>query len=479
MSAEIGSLLTTFLDRSRRPANGPIDWNAAPARYKHYPEAERVNLPWDEEEPATASIGALLLELCGVTRVLWTPVLDHDGMPVPGAVNIQHGRSAPSGGALYPLTAYVAVGGPETGLYHYDSAHHCLELLRPGDHRGPLSALVPDPPEILPAALVVLATRFWRNGFKYGEFGYRLQTQEIGVLAAQAEAVAARLGTAVDTRLHFADESVNALLDLDPRAEAALAMMFVGEDTGGESTAELIGSAPAAASERTPAITDKLPAMAALHAASVTAPDNLAAEPSPYPVEAGRTVALPRIPVAIDAGIESRSSPADGFYPRSIEMNRLAGLVGAVADRWMGFGRGAALYCLAARVDGLAPGLYRYDPAEHALIEIACGVDDSIRYHPIVGEAAAALLPVGDFRVGIAAAGARWYRIVQADAGVVLQRGALAAAALGLAARIYSGESPDFTAHLGCTADRTVLAALLIGVPRAVSTLEQRIHSGG
>ncbi|MFD6160951.1 SagB family peptide dehydrogenase [Nocardia sp. NPDC060256] len=484
MSAEIGSLMATFLDRSRGPARGPIDWDAAPAKYKHYPAADRVHLPWGgaAAAPVLSLTGDLLLDLCGLTRVLWTPVVDHDGVPTPGAFAIQLGRSAPSGGALYPLEAYVAVAEPEPALYHYDSAHHCLELLRPGDHRGALSALASEPPNPLPAAVLVLATRFWRNGFKYGEFGYRLQTQEIGVLAAQAEAVAARLGTTIHTHLHFADEPIHELLDLDPRAEAALAMMFVGEDTTATSTpsyAELIGLAPAIALQRTPAITDKLPAMAALHAASMTEPDDPAAEPAPYPIEAGRAVPLPQVPVALEAGIEGRSSPSDGFYPRPIGETQLAGLLGAVAENWVGFSRGSALYCLVTRVGGVSPGLYRYDPTRHTLIEIAAGVDAAIRCHPIVGEAAAILLPVGDFEAGLPAAGPRWYRIVQADAGVALQRGALAAATLGLATRIYSGETPDFTTHLGCTGTRTALAALLIGLPRVTSTLNQRIHPNG
>ncbi|MFI6210474.1 SagB family peptide dehydrogenase [Nocardia brasiliensis] len=472
MDADTGAALTTFLDRSRGPARGPIDWNAAPARYKRYPDAARIELPWGDEAAAPSLIGALLLDMCGITRLMWTPVLDHDGVPTPGAFKVQHGRSAPSGGALYPLEAYVAVRSPEPGLYHYDPAHHCLELLRPGDHRAALAALVSDAPGTLAAAVLVLTARFWRNGFKYGEFGYRLQTQEIGVLAAQATAVAARLGTSVDTRLHFADDQVHELLDLEPRAEAALAMMFVGQDTAATNAPtyrELIAATPAVAAERTLAITEKLPAMAALHAD----PGVLHKDSTPYPMAVGHKLPLPRVRVAVEAGIAGRSSPADGFRPRAIELIRLAGLIGAVADGWAGFGRGAALYCLVARVDGIAPGMYRYHPGQHILVEITSGITDSIRCHPIVGEAAAVLLPVGDLHAGT---GAHWYRTVQADAGVILQRGALAAATLGLAARIYSGETPDFTADLAGT--RSALAALLIGVPRAVSTLEQRIHPG-
>ena len=43
-------------------------------------------------------------------------------------------RTAPSGGALYPLELYLAsqrVEGLEQALYHYDPLRHGLELLRP------------------------------------------------------------------------------------------------------------------------------------------------------------------------------------------------------------------------------------------------------------------------------------------------------------------------------------------------------------
>ncbi len=474
MSTEVDSPLNAFLARARNSARGPIEWDSAPARYKHYPEAQRVVLPWGERR-GECPVGDLLLELCGVTRLIWTPVVDDDGVRVPGALKVRHGRSAPSGGALYPVETYIAVGGrdPRAGLYHYDPAHHCLELLRPGDHRGALTA---DSARTLPGAVVVLSTRFWRNGFKYGEFGYRLQTQEIGVLAAQLEA----LDAYAEARLRFDDRAVHALLGLDPRAESVMAVMCVGEDATASAPPaypELISVPCARESDCAPVVSDRLPAAAALHAATMTAPGEPASPPEPYPMETGPEIALPGTPVALEAGIPGRSSPADGFRPQPIDAGRFAGVLGAVADGWTGFDRGAALYCVVVRVDEIPSGVYRYDQIRHTLVSITDAVDDSVRYHPVVGEAAAILLPVGDFFAGTAAFGARWYRILQADVGIALQRAGLAAAAQGLAARIYSGETPDFTAPLGCPGPRTALSAVLLGTPRGASTLEQRVCS--
>ncbi|MEV6279372.1 SagB family peptide dehydrogenase [Nocardia sp. NPDC051832] len=511
--------LRTYLTASRLSARGPIDWDAAPPRFKLYPDAPRILLP-----PNT--LGALLRDLCGVTRMIWMPTIDHQGHRNFGQPKVQYGRSAPSGGALYPLDTYVALGRGELepALYHYDSAHHCLELLRPGDHRTALLAQIENSPPA-PAAVLVFATRFWRNGFKYGEFAYRLQTQEIGVLAAQAATLATALGTTATLHLDFPDNRINALLGFAPNAEAALAICTVGtaEATEAGPTYKDLTTRPLPApNDPPPPITDRLPATAALHtattashpvtasaadlggdggaldagavdlggdtaasyagaadlvaAAAASAAASAAPGGAPTPISDGesllvpvRSISLPRNVVALSAGIAGRSSPADGFYPTPVAANALSALLQAAADH------ASTLYCLINRVDGIPSGGYRYHRPAHSLFALDGPFTPAISCHPTVGEAAAVLVPVGDLYGGTAAHGPRWYRIQQAAVGAILQRAALAATVLGLATRIHSGEDPDFGVHLGCRGDRMPLSALLIGVPRRVSTLEQRI----
>ena len=63
-------------------------------------------------------------------------------------------RTAPSGGALYPLEVYCAcqrVDGLDLALYHYDPLRHGLELLRPldspvGDDLSPYGECWPTAP---------------------------------------------------------------------------------------------------------------------------------------------------------------------------------------------------------------------------------------------------------------------------------------------------------------------------------------------
>jgi SagB-type dehydrogenase family enzyme len=90
-------------------------------------------------------------------------------------------RTAPSGGALYPLELYTAlaqVAGVPEGLYHYDPLRHVLEELELGE-LDLREAMVY--PELLEAPVLVFATAmFWRTRFKYGLRGYRFALIEAG-----------------------------------------------------------------------------------------------------------------------------------------------------------------------------------------------------------------------------------------------------------------------------------------------------------
>ena len=57
------------------------------------------------------------------------------------------GRPIPSGGGLHPVEIYLALGADwqfQAGIYHYDSAHHALELLRAGDVLTGIAACLPE-----------------------------------------------------------------------------------------------------------------------------------------------------------------------------------------------------------------------------------------------------------------------------------------------------------------------------------------------
>lgn len=443
----------------------PVDWSAAPPTYKRYPPEGRVVLPW--REPSLP--GDLLRGLLGVTRVEWA----HQDPGARPAVRLK--RPAPSGGALYPIEAYL---GDAAGLHHYDAAHHALDLVRPGDHRPLLAAT--------PADLVVVLTAvFWRNGFKYGDFAYRLHCQEIGVLAAQAVVLAEELSLVAAVRLRFDDAACQDLLGLDPAREGVLAVLAF-TSAGRIAVPAPPGPPPEgpAIVERVPApgVADRLPHLAALHAAAAATGVADGAEPPAAPLlTPGPGVRLPApLPLRLADGLARRGSPEAGFLPREIGPDTLAAILAHATAGYPGdlpgCRRGPVTvipHVLVQRVAGVPTGAYRYDRDTGELvatggsgrIEGARLLDNTLLALP---EAAAIVLPVGDQAAGGAAFGDRWYRLQQAEAGLVVHRAALAAAAGGLAARIHSdGTTRTTDAAVGLSGGSLrALSFLLLGVPR-------------
>ncbi|XVV00443.1 SagB family peptide dehydrogenase [Actinosynnema sp. CA-248983] len=486
-----------------------VDWSAAPPTYKRYPPEGRVALPW--REPSLP--GDLLRGLLGVTRAEW----------VHGARTVRLKRPAPSGGALYPIEAYIAL---RDGLYHYDAAHHALDLVRPDDHRPALRAALARPPAALPELVVLPAAVFWRNGFKYQEFAYRLQCQEVGVLSAQALALGERLGVPTAVHWRFDDAVCQWLLGLDPTCEGVLGAFTCGTATDHipEPTATAENHPPPGvadepppdvddrlppgvadhrtpsvadhpppdvadrlppglADHRTPSVADRLPLLTALHAAAAAPHPGVL--PTPPPVPRGPLVRLPAPrAIRVTDGLARRGSPDNGFLPRPIPADTLAAVLAHCAAGYPGDLPGSAdapvtvtPYVLVQRVTGIPAGAYRYDRATGALA--ATGGTGDIRSAPLqpntrlaLPEAAAVVVPVGDQATGATAFGDRWYRLQQAEAGLVVHRAALAATAAGLTARIHSdGTNPVTDAALGLAGPLRSLSFLLLGTARPGSTV--------
>jgi len=145
-------------------------------------------------------------------------------------------RSVPSGGALYPLDAYVAtpaVAGLEGRLHHFDPLRTCLEVLGPVT-RPQLEPLTPYPELVAEASAVVFLTAtFWRSRFKYGQRGYRFALLEAGHVAQNMLLAATALGLASVPLGGFFDRQVNGLLGVDGLHEAALYLIPIGHlETG-------------------------------------------------------------------------------------------------------------------------------------------------------------------------------------------------------------------------------------------------------
>jgi SagB-type dehydrogenase family enzyme len=144
-------------------------------------------------------------------------------------------RSAPSGGALYPLELYAIlarVEGMRPGLYHFDPSRHALEQLRPGELGDRLrQAMVY--PELADAAVFLAVTAmFWRTRFKYGLRGYRFALLEAGHVVQNALLAAHALGLAAAPVGGFFDRRLDELLGVDGVNESIVYGLALGRSPG-------------------------------------------------------------------------------------------------------------------------------------------------------------------------------------------------------------------------------------------------------
>ena len=178
----------------------------------------RSRRAYGEEPLELASLGTVLAAAYGVTGAF--------------AETSQRFRTAPSGGALFPLELYVAsrrVTGLEQALYHYDPLRNVLERLRPLEFAAEVEPLTPYPTLLgSGAAVIVLSAVFWRSRFKYGHRAYRFTLLEAGHVMQNALLAATALVLAGVPIGGFFARRADALIDADGLAEAVLYLLPLG-----------------------------------------------------------------------------------------------------------------------------------------------------------------------------------------------------------------------------------------------------------
>ncbi len=145
-------------------------------------------------------------------------------------------RTAPSAGALYPLSIYAVVGRIASlapGIYKYEPSGHQLHAIRTGDLRGDISAaaLGQDWLRQAPVSMIV-AAEVQRTTRKYGERGKGYVQIEAGHVAQNIylQATALNLGATVVGA--FRDDKVKAVLSM-PDREDPICIVPVGRAWGG------------------------------------------------------------------------------------------------------------------------------------------------------------------------------------------------------------------------------------------------------
>jgi SagB-type dehydrogenase family enzyme len=141
-------------------------------------------------------------------------------------------RAAACTGALYHIDLYLVCADlPDlpAGVYHFGPHDFALRCLRQGDFRGVLTRASGQEPSVADAPAVLLcASTFWRNAWKYQARAYRHCYWDNGTMLANLLAAAAARALPAKVVIGFVDGEIGELLGLDPQREAALSLVSLG-----------------------------------------------------------------------------------------------------------------------------------------------------------------------------------------------------------------------------------------------------------
>ncbi|MEN2994651.1 MAG: SagB/ThcOx family dehydrogenase [Thermodesulfovibrio sp.] len=162
------------------------------------------------------------LTLSEVSQLLWA---------AQGITDKKGKRTAPSAGALYPLSVYLVAGNVKnisSGIYKYEPQNHQLVKIKNGDIRETLSKASLGQPWVKNAPVNIIITAIYEvTTRKYGERGIRYVHIEVGHVAQNVLLQAVSLDLGAVPVGAFNDEEVKKILNLK-EAEQPLYIIPVG-----------------------------------------------------------------------------------------------------------------------------------------------------------------------------------------------------------------------------------------------------------
>jgi SagB-type dehydrogenase family enzyme len=443
--------LTKHSAESLRRTQHYLDWTNMPNPFRRYEGVPILDLPADPPAPQISALEVLegktgnTLARDGaefLSQLMFYSASISASKRVPSTGSTYALRVNPSSGNLHPTEFHFSTHGLvdwSDGLYHYRPSSHMAEQRAIGDiGRELVDTSAP--------LVFVLTSIAWREAWKYQNRAYRYCLHDIGH-AWQSLALAARsVGCESFALGNFSDDGVAEVCRL---SEDEWPMLIVG--LHGPSIpvrmpdqVEMIlfrGQPNRLSEEQVP-----YPLIEAVHA--VTKLSMEATIPSlGQPTESGRgDIRLPpHLSTSRTFGdvVRTRRSALDfKGGDASISFPQLATLLSSTKEPlFADFAKAhfVHLYIYVHRVEGLAPGVYRYWP-EHAELEKIKEGDQRLVAaalslgQDLAGNACLAFSMIGDFESAARSYGDRGYRYVHFEAGAIGQRMYLASEALGLRA---------------------------------------------
>ncbi|OZM73052.1 hypothetical protein CFN78_12590 [Amycolatopsis antarctica] len=519
---EVARYLDDVLRRAPMSPEGyEPDWADHPWQYKVYEHADRLALP-----PPAAGAGSLdgvlfgdapaghgqwsaglmsslLLYSYGLigrrTRITGNPQQEGQ-IPYPGAV---WARGSAAGGGLYPCEIYWVPGAGDRGLpgiYHYSAPHHAMNRIALGEAAtrvrealGDITGPAAPSGEDAGGGYLLVTVKLWKNSFKYADFAYHCVTMDVGCLLATWHAIARSGGVSLAPRMWFAEAALDRLLNVDPLAESVFAVVpLPGAPPAPHEPPPAAAAPPVRVSEveRSARVT-RWPRVERVHHAAFVeerAPRARALDPAALPDGAGDGVrALPaaehgRLGAAPAEVLRNRKSSFGRFSANPpLPAVDLATLLAATARhpivhpelRSPGV-RTTRVVALVQHVDAVPRGVYDYAPEEHGLRAVA-GCEDVSglqQYYALsnynLEQAAALVAIVARPHRFLGVAGARGYRLLNAEVGAIAQNLYLTAAALGVGCGAVLGfDNAALAPRLGLSGtDQWPMLLLMVGGER-------------
>ncbi|MGR3764166.1 SagB family peptide dehydrogenase [Rossellomorea sp. NS-SX7] len=462
------------INRANQP-NWEVDWEDAPLPYKLYRGLQGVPLSAEVPLSLTGSrpplkpdaerIGHFLWYVYGITGVSQSVDVNDSGEQESYPIH-SYRRFAPSGGALYPneLYIYLKLDDVPDGIYHYDAANHRLDLLREGNFDSYVERALGNRCDISSCfSTAFVSTRFWKNYFKYNNFSYRLQGLDAGVLVGQLLETAKRFGFESGVYVQFMDSAINQLLGLNDEEESvysviplsAAATNWAGTGMGMErvSSEELCRELPAICAEhceRSEKVREFPRLLEVNEASKLDCTWDFRKLGRPPRVSGSeKEINLPEVEsLAYDfaEACKNRHSPEMDFVMGKVGQHQLAALLKRAAhsfrsdidDITYNEEHRVTIYGCLYNVEGIPNGAFAYHSNRHSLRQIGTG-DYRLQLQSGLSLDNVNLLQV-PLCLHIVAnknhykdtLGYRGYRIMQMEAGILVQRLLLASAASGL-----------------------------------------------
>jgi len=491
---------TKHSELSVRMSARRLDWENKPAPFKVYRHASMIPLPRDFPKPGGAAIQTikgvaerpprgrvdlgLLAEIlffsAGLTRKVRMGEAPY------------YMRAAPATGALYPVELYLVCGEIPSlppGVYHFNPLDFSLVRLRNGDYRSELDSAGCQ--ECLSSPFTVILTSLaWRNAWKYEARSYRHWFWDSGVIAANLLAVCSSEGLPTKLFVGFVDPEVDALLGLESRKEATVAVAAVGV----ESVAP-----PGQIGERIPKVAFEYepPSRREVQYPTVWKTNEASAITKPTEVKAWRASFRPE---SGERGPETRASQAlnptgenDSSTPTLADVILRRGSTRRFARGSVSFEQISTVitastgtipldflptdatlidfYLVANDVQGLRSGSYFFDRRKASLAQLKEGQFRSVTAYlcldqPLFGDASAVFYLMADLEHITGSLGNRGYRAAQFEAGVRAGKAYLSSYAVGMGASgstFYDDAVTEFfSPH---AKGKSTMMAVGVGVP--------------